>query len=150
MTMENRELSNKILKNVRNKIVVSNLEREENMKISKRKQAISVFTAIIIVLSGGLLTVNAATDGKLVEDIKQKCEEMIVVKLDNDNYKVTSQKDENGEEYITYTVQVDENEEHQYEIDKNALEKENMQTIIEEGEDGYMEVTFYDYLSSKK
>ena len=46
---------------------------------------------------------------------------------------------------ITYTVQVDENEEHQYEIDKNALEKENMQTIIEEGEDGYMEVTFYDY-----
>ncbi len=145
MTMENRELSNKILKNVRNKIVVSNLEREENMKISKRKQAISVFTAIIIVLSGGLLTVNAATDGKLVEDIKQKCEEMIVVKLDNDNYKVTSQKDENGEEYITYTVQVDENEEHQYEIDKNALEKENMQTIIEEGEDGYMEVTFYDY-----
>ena len=145
MTMENRELSNKILKNVRNKIVVSNLEREENMKISKRKQAISVFTAIIIVLSGGLLTVNAATDGKLVEDIKQKCEEMIVVKLDNDNYKITSEKDENGDEYITYTVQVDENEEHQYEINKDVLEKENMQTIIEEGEDGYMEVTFYDY-----
>lgn len=145
MTMENRELSNKILKNVRNKIVVSNLEREENMKISKRKQAISVFTAIIIVLSGGLLTVNAATDGKLVEDIKQKCEEMIVVKLDNDNYKITSEKDENGEEYITYTVQVDENEEHQYEINKDVLEKQNMQTIIEEGEDGYMEVTFYDY-----
>lgn len=35
--MENNELNNKILKNVRNKIVVSNLEKEYAMKISKRK-----------------------------------------------------------------------------------------------------------------
>lgn len=144
MTMENRELSNKILKNVRNKIVVSNLEREENMRISKRKQAISVFTAMIIVLSGGFLTVNAATDGKLVEDIKQKYEEMIVVKIDKDNYKVTSEKSENGEEYITYTVQVDDYEEYQYEINKNVLE-EKLQTVIEQGEDGNMKMTFHDY-----
>lgn len=145
MTMENRELSNKILKNVRNKIVVSNLEREENMRISKRKQAISVFTAMIIVLSGGFLTVNAATDGKLVEDIKQKYEEMIVVKIDKDNYKVTSEKSENGEEYITYTVQVDDYEEYQYEINKNVLEEEKLQTVIEQGEDGNMKMTFHDY-----
>ena len=74
--MENHEWNNKILKNVRNKIVVSNLEREENMKINQRKQVVSVLTATLIVLSGGFLTVNAATDGKLVEDIKQKYEEL--------------------------------------------------------------------------
>ena len=72
MTMENNELNNKILKNVRNKIVVSNLEKEEAMKISKRKQAISLCATVIILLSGSFLTVNAATDGKIAEGIKEE------------------------------------------------------------------------------
>ena len=50
--MENNELNNKILKNVRNKIVVSNLEKEYAMKISKRKQIISLCATTIILLSG--------------------------------------------------------------------------------------------------
>ena len=62
--MENNELNNKILKNVRNKIVVSNLEKEYAMKISKRKQIISLCATTIILLSGSFLTVNAATEGK--------------------------------------------------------------------------------------
>ena len=38
--MENNELNNKILKNVRNRIVVSNLEKEEAMKIENRRKNI--------------------------------------------------------------------------------------------------------------
>ena len=78
--MENNELNNKILKNVRNKIVVSNLEKEYAMKISKRKQIISLCATTIILLSGSFLTVNAATEGKLVEDIKEKYKEIIMGK----------------------------------------------------------------------
>lgn len=35
--MENNELNNKILRNVRNRIVVSNLEKEEAMEKIKKK-----------------------------------------------------------------------------------------------------------------
>lgn len=37
MTMENNELNNKILRNVRNRIVVSNLEKQEAMEKIKKK-----------------------------------------------------------------------------------------------------------------
>ena len=36
--MVNNELNKKIVESVRNRIVISNLESEENMKINKRKQ----------------------------------------------------------------------------------------------------------------
>ncbi len=144
MTMENHELNNKILRNVRNKIVVSNLEREENMKISKQKQAISVLMAMIVLFSGGFLTVNAATDGKLVEEIKQKYEEIIVVKLDEDNYKITTEKDNNGKEYISYRIQTDEIEEVECIFYENNMVKQNIQAVVEEGEEE-AEIKFYDY-----
>ncbi len=142
--MENHELNNKILRNVRNKIVVSNLEREENMKISKQKQAISVLMAMIVLFSGGFLTVNAATDGKLVEEIKQKYEEIIVVKLDEDNYKITTEKDNNGKEYISYRIQTDEIEEVECIFYENNMVKQNIQAVVEEGEEE-AEIKFYDY-----
>ena len=144
MTMENHELNNKILRNVRNKIVVSNLEREENMKISKQKQAISVLMAMIVLFSGGFLTVNAATEGKLVEEIKQKYEEIIVVKLDEDNYKITTEKDNNGKEYISYRIQTDEIEEVECIFYENNMVKQNIQAVVEEGEEE-AEIKFYDY-----
>ena len=68
--MENKELNSRILKNVRNKIVISNLEREENMKLNIRKQIITLGIVLLLVLSGGFITTNAATNGKLVEGIK--------------------------------------------------------------------------------
>ncbi len=142
--MENHELNNKILRNVRNKIVVSNLEREENMKISKQKQAISVLMAMIVLFSGGFLTVNAATDGKLVEEIRQKYEEIIVVKLDEDNYKITTEKDNNGKEYISYRIQTDEIEEVECIFYENNMVKQNIQAVVEEGEEE-AEIKFYDY-----
>lgn len=146
--MENRELNHKILTNVRSKIVVSNLESEESMKINKRKQIVSICAVAVIMLSGSFFTVNAATDGKLVESVKEKYEEIIFVKLDKDNYKITTQEGKNGDEEVVYTVKVTEdgNEEYKMEVDKSILEKENMQVVIEEGEEG-PEVTFQDYES---
>ncbi len=138
--MENRKIEEKILKNVRAKIVVSNLEREESMKLNKRKQVISVCTAILLVLSGGFLTVNATTDGKLVEDIK----DIIVVNLNKDNCKVTKNYDENGEEHVTYTVKMTDGVQMKVDVNKNALKEENIQADIEEGEEG-PEINLYAY-----
>ena len=114
------------------------------MKISKQKQAISVLMAMIVLFSGGFLTVNAATDGKLVEEIKQKYEEIIVVKLDEDNYKITTEKDNNGKEYISYRIQTDEIEEVECIFYENNMVKQNIQAVVEEGEEE-AEIKFYDY-----
>lgn len=107
MTMENNELNNKILKNVRNKIVVSNLEKEEAMKIENRKRFISLCATVIIFLSGSLLTVNAATDGKLAEDIKEKYKEITLFNYDESKYKLVDKKEEklpSGENTVMYEL----------------------------------------------
>lgn len=109
--MENNDLERKIINNVRNKIVVSNLEKEANMKISKRKTIISLTALFLILISGSFLTVNAATDGQLVQDVK----DLITVKFDTSKYKKTESKegvDEYGNEYYQCTLEsLDGNEE---------------------------------------
>ena len=143
--MENNELNNKILKNVRNKIVVSNLEKEYAMKISKRKQIISLCATTIILLSGSFLTVNAATEGKLVEDIKEKYKEIITIDYDKSKYKLTEMKEEkmsNGDNTVTYTLMSEDGDE---QIDTivniDNLEQEHLKItakdIEEDRENGY-------------
>ena len=143
--MENNELNNKILKNVRNKIVVSNLEKEYAMKISKRKQIISLCATTIILLSGSFLTVNAATEGKLVEDIKEKYKKIITNDYDKSKYKLTEMKEEkmsNGDNTVTYTLMSEDGEE---QIDTivniDNLEQEHLKItakdIEEDRENGY-------------
>ena len=146
--MKNNELNNRILKNVRNNIVVSNLEREENMKINKRKQFISLCAVSLLILSGSFVTVNAATDGKLVEDIK----DVIVVKLDKDNYKVTTEKDSNGDEHVIYTVTPKDNDcKIDVDINKTELVKENIKAELDvntknvDGENVETEITLFNY-----
>ncbi len=112
--MENNELNNKILRNVRSRIVVSNLEREESMKIEKRKQIVSLCATTLILLSGSFFTVNAATEGKLVEDIKEKYKEFITIDYDQSKYKLTNVKEEKtstGENTIHYTLMSEDGEE---------------------------------------
>lgn len=100
--MENHELNKKVIANVKNRIVVSNLEREESMKLRARKRMISMCAVAVILLSGSLLSVNAATDGKLAEDIREKYEEIVVVKFNKEDDTVTTQKDEKEEKYENY------------------------------------------------
>lgn len=90
--MENNELERKIMNNVRNKIVVSNLEKEADMRISKRRAIISVTALILIFMSGSFLTVNSATDGQLAKDVK----DLINVTFNQADYKPVK-----TEEYTT-------------------------------------------------
>lgn len=126
--MENKELNSRILKNVRSKIVVSALEREESMKIEKRKQVISLCVAIMIIFSGGLLTVNAATNGKVMEEIKN----FIQIDYDQSKYKITSEQekiDNLGDEHVTYTLESNDGQQ-EYMIDINKSELENQNFVM--------------------
>ncbi len=104
--MEDNKLSEKIINNVRNRIVVSNLESEEKMKISKKKQVISIAMICLILLTGSFVTVNAATDGKLVKDVKDTIKTVTVRIVKNGE--ITEMKaepieyDENGNGLISY------------------------------------------------
>ena len=137
--MENNELNNIVLNNVKNKIVVSNLEREVNMKIRKRKEVISLCAVILIFLSGSFITVNAATDGKLAETIKEKYEEIVVVKVDEDKYKVVNEGVQNidGEDYISYKITSNDGLEEQ----DLLINSENLK-ITEEIEDEEINIKF--------
>jgi len=115
------------------------------MKISKRKQIISLCATTIILLSGSFLTVNAATEGKLVEDIKEKYKEIITIDYDKSKYKLTEMKEEkmsNGDNTVTYTLMSEDGEE---QIDTivniDNLEQEHLKItakdIEEDRENGY-------------
>ena len=67
----NNNLNKRIIENVRNRVVISNIESEVNMKLSKRKQILSVVAACMIMIGGSFITVNAATDGQLVEKVTE-------------------------------------------------------------------------------
>ncbi len=126
--MENNGLNKKIFENVRNRIVVSNLESEENMKLNKRKQVLSVAVIMVVMLTGSFFTVNAATDGKVVEEIKKA----ITIKYDESKYKVVTENQiENidGEEYVKYEIVSNDNtEEFTTLINKSEMDKQNLQT----------------------
>lgn len=128
--MENNKLNKKIFENVRNRIVISNLESEENMKLNKRKQVLSVVGVMVIMLTGSFFTVNAATDGKVVEEIKK----VITINYDQNKYKVITENEiENidGDEYVKYEiVSNDGTEEYTTLINKTEIDKQNMQTEI--------------------
>lgn len=128
--MGNNELNNRVLKNVRSKIVVSSLEREEKMKITKRNKVISICTMLIVVISGGLFTVNATTDGKIAEEIKKA----ITINYDQSKYKVVTEnqiENINGEEYVKYTMEsLNGAEEFETLINKSEMDKQELDTQI--------------------
>lgn len=125
--MESKDLNSAVLKRVRNKIVVSNLESEEKMKINKKKQILSLAAVIVLFLSGGFITVNAATDGQLANNIKDKI--IKVVFVDNNG----AEKELEGKVSTDSTGNVLETYEYNNQgsifqsiINKIYLEKQNM------------------------
>lgn len=131
MTMEDKDLNSKILENVRNNIVISNLEREEKMRISNTKKIVSVGVVALMTIFGSFATVNAATDGKLIENIK----EFVSVKIvkDDGNSKELSgveYKDKNGDTWIKYENN-ENGTETKIEVNKTELEKEKLKTETE-------------------
>lgn len=124
--MENNSLNKKIMEQVKNRIVISNLESEENMKINKKKQVLSIAAVAVIMLAGGFFTVNAATNGELVENIKDTIK---VVFVDDDGteneVEGTTYTDTNNHTIETYETN-DNGKTHTLEVDKTNLDDENM------------------------
>lgn len=136
MTMENNELNNIVLNKVRNNIVISNLEREERMRVNKKKQVISLCVVAVVFLSGSFFTANAATEGKLVENIKQKCNEIVSIKYDESKLKLVENKEEKDHaEYRLETID-GESETIIVYMNKNNLETENATAEINLTEEG--------------
>lgn len=109
--MENNELSKKIIENVRNRVVISNLESEENMKLNKRKQVLSLITVMLVLLTGSFITVNATSNGEVVDQIKDKIKVIFV-------------KDDGKEEQLKGSVYTDSNNHkiEKFEVENNGME----------------------------
>lgn len=125
--MENKKINNRVLKNVRNKIVVSNLEREENMRLNMKKQIMSLCAVLTLVMAGGIVTVNAATDGKLLDTIK----ETIKVTFVNDDgikeeLEGKTYTDYKGDTWVQYEKDTSAGS-FKTEINKNTLDEENLE-----------------------
>lgn len=145
--MENKELNNRILRNVRSKIVVSNLESEENMKINAKKQILSICAVALVMISGGFFTVNAATNGQLVQDIKEFVT-VTLVKSDGTTEKVEgkTRTDENGDTWLEYE-QKGEDWEFIMNVQRIELEKNNLgidAKVTENKENGEMNIEIKD------
>ena len=124
--MRNNELDRKIFENVRNRIVVSNLESEENMKLNKRKQVLSLVAVMIVMLTGSFITVNAATNGELAEKVKDTIQ-VIFTDKDWKQQEVdgTTYTDSNNHIIEKYEFEKD-GSEYRMEIDKTNLDGENL------------------------
>lgn len=125
--MESKDLNSAVLKRVRNKIVVSNLESEEKMKINKKKQILSLAAVIVLFLSGGFITVNAATDGQLANNIKDKIIKVVFVDSNGTERELEGKisTDSTGNEWKTYEYN-NQGSVFQSIINKTYLEKQNM------------------------
>lgn len=106
-----KELNEKILKNFRDNIAISNLKEEFIMKKAIKKQIITLSMIGIVFLSGGFLTVNAATNGELVNKVQ-------------DTIKVMFVKDDAKEEQVKGTTYTDSNNHtvEKFEINDNGAE----------------------------
>lgn len=138
--MENNKLNKRIIENVRSRVVVSNLESEENMKISKRKQVLSVVAVMVVMLTGSFITVNAATDGELAQKVKDTIQ---VIFTDKDGkqeeIKGTTYTDSNNhtiEKYETNKNGI----QHTLEIDKDNVDNSKI-TIKGEMDDEVTSIT---------
>ena len=124
--MVNNELNKKIVENVRNRVVISNLESEEKMKINKRKQLVSLAAVMLIMLTGSFITVNAATNGELAEKVKDTIQ---VIFTDKDGkqeeVKGTTYTDSNNHIIEKYHIEKD-GTEHTLEVDKNNSDGSNL------------------------
>lgn len=124
--MGNNELNKRIIENVRNRIVISNLESEENMKFNKRKQILSLTIIMTIMLTGSFITVDAATNGELVEKVKDTVK-IIFTDKDGKQQEVEGTTYIDSNNHIIEKYEIEKNgAEYRLEIDKNNLDEENL------------------------
>lgn len=134
--MERNELNKKVIEKVRNRVVVSNLESEENMKLNKRKQILSLAAVMTIMLTGSFITVNAATNGELTEKVKDTIQVIFTDKNGKqEEVKGNTYTDSNNHTIKEYKIEKD-GAEHILKVDKTELDGENLtikESINDEG-----------------
>lgn len=95
------DLDKRIQKRFKDSIAISNLKEEFVMKKAIKKQVITLSMLGIVFLSGGFLTVNAATGGELANSIKEKIMDSIKiegVEVTEENMEIEEyETNENGE-----------------------------------------------------
>lgn len=137
--MENK-LNQKIFENVRNRVVISNLESEEIMKASKRKQILSVVMVMAVTLTGSFITVNAATDGELAQKVKNTIQ-VIFTDKDGNQEEVKGTTYKNSDNHTIEKYEINRNgTQHTLEIEKDNLEEQKM-TIKGEMDDELTSIT---------
>ena len=144
----NNNLNKRIIENVRNRVVISNIESEVNMKLSKRKQILSVVAACMIMIGGSFITVNATTDGQLAE----KVTETIQIVFRDKNGNVTeidgaAYVEKNNETVEQYQYEND-GVEYNIEVNKDTLDDLDSKVWVEldEGDEVLEFEMQYDYL----
>lgn len=119
--MESNELSQKIVENVKNMVVMSNLEKEEMIKMSRRKQIFSIIAVVAVMLTGGFATVNAVTNGEFVNKVIDTVQVIFVkdgVEKEIEGYTYTNSDNRTMVKYELNDAGVD----YSFEIDKTALD----------------------------
>ena len=145
--MENNNNLNKIIiENVRNRVVISNIESEVNMKLSKRKQILSVVTVCMIMLGGSFITVNAATDGELVEKVTETIQVVFRDKNGNETEIDGATSVEINKETVEKYEYEDDGVKYNIEVNEDALNAFDSKVKIEIDENDEFITMQYDYV----
>lgn len=123
--MENNKLNKKIIGKVRNKIVISNLESEETMKVNMRKKVLSIAAVMVIMFTGSFITVNAATNGELVDKVKDTVKVVFMKDGKEENLNKSTYTDANNHTIEKYEFN-NNGEEFMLEVDKTVTNEANL------------------------
>ena len=137
--MSSDNLNNKIINNVRDKIIISNIKGENEKMLSGKKKILAIASCVVI-LAGGYVSVDAANNGEITNAIKEKISSF-VVKADGQEKELQPSKEENG--YVFYEYEKDDKK-IEIVVDEDELENLNSNIEIKSTEDGEEEVTFSD------
>lgn len=134
--MVNNDFNSRIVESVRNRIVMSNLEREEKIKLTRRKKILSLVGVMFVVLTGGFATVNAVTNGELVNKVLDTVNVIFIKDGNEKNLGGYNYTDSNNHEIVKYELEED-GSYFELEVDKTALEENefNMESVIDEDGD---------------
>ena len=121
--------TDKIKAMANDRIAYTLYERNRNMKKMKLKK-IAFSIAVCVLILGGIGTVDAATDGKISNTIKNTIK-VIFTDENNQEREMTGEQyvDENGDIWIKYKHETKQSNQ-EIDINKSGLEKEGLETEV--------------------
>ena len=96
------------------------------MKRNTRKQVLLGTMITTLILSGSFITVNASTNGQLVENIKDTIKVIFIKDNNEEEIKGKEYKNKDGENWVTFEKDID-GSQMQVDINKDELDKQNME-----------------------